>query len=110
MSSASQSYLHMEADSEWTRQGSQFRREEAEIKGREDVYMDEHEKQARQWLCFELLYLLGALRLHCGLQVLGHTPWTYITQDSLCSLQTEKPNLKSIWVKSSLLLEKILLL
>lgn len=47
MSSASQSCLHMEADSEWTRQGSQFTGEEAEIKGREDVYMDEHEKQAR---------------------------------------------------------------
>ena len=76
MSWASHSYLHMEVDSEWAQQGSQFRGEnEAEIKGRADVFMGEHEKQTRQWL-----RLLVALRLHCGLQGLGHTPRTYLTQ------------------------------
>lgn len=89
-----------EADSlsEHGKAGSLEGRARQEIKGERDVYTGEHEAGK----IVAVLVLSGSTVACRDLDI----PHGLTELRVVCSLQTEKPNLKSIWVKSSLLLDK----
>lgn len=91
---------------EWAEQdGPLGEKDEEEIQSERERERDEHEKSEHGYaLCLSRFW-----RCSCSTVVHrnSYKPHGLRTQEGLCSLQTEKPNLEIRWAKSNSLLDKI---